>query len=110
MIYQQLFYEFVTRREKKYVSVKWKIRSGPKLLKESVEKFFTFVTDSVYRAICVASVSAVYTDQNLGSEAVSVRFSVVGAAPTPISLLEPSVYMCFDPLFSLSMTYLYLFW
>ena len=31
---------------------------------------------------------------NFGSDADSQRFPVVAAAPAPISLLEPSVYIC----------------
>ena len=58
-----------------------------------IVKFFPFVADIVIRARCIACVSAVNIDLNFGSNANFVRFPVVAAAPTPISLLEPSVYM-----------------
>ena len=65
------------------------------MLLESVNiaNLFPFVADNVFRAKCIACVSAVRTELNFGSDADSVRLSVVAAAPTPISLLEPSVYM-----------------
>ena len=56
-------------------------------------KFFPYVADIVFRARCIACVSAVKIELNFGSDADFVRFSVVAAASTPISFLEPSVYM-----------------
>ena len=58
-----------------------------------MEKFFPFAADIVFRTSCIAYVSAVKMELNFCSDADSVRFSVEAAAPTPISLLEPSVYM-----------------
>ena len=45
-----------------------------------------------------------------GSDADFARFPVVGAAPTPISLLEPSVYMWFHLLCLFSKISLKIFW
>ena len=60
---------------------------------ENMEKFFPIVADIVFRVSCNAYVSAVNMELNFGSDAVSVRFPVEATAPTPTSLLEPSVYM-----------------
>ena len=59
----------------------------------NITNFFPHVADIVFRARCNAFVSAVNIELNFGSDANSVRLPVVAAAPTPISLLEPSVYM-----------------
>ena len=58
-----------------------------------MEKFFPFAADIVLNTSCIAYVSAVNMELNFGNDADSVRFPVEGAAPTPISLLELSVYM-----------------
>ena len=58
----------------------------------------------VIRARCVACVSVVNIELNFGIDADYVRFPVVVAAPTPISLLDLSVYMCFHPLYLFSIT------
>ena len=52
----------------------------------------------------IACVSAVNKQLNFGRDADSVRFPVVAATPTPNSLFEPSVYMCFPPLYLFSIT------
>ena len=76
----------------------------------NIDKFFPFVADIVFRARWFACVSSVNMEQSFGSDADSVRFPVVAAAPTPISLLEPSVYMCFNPLYLFSTTFINLLW
>ena len=53
---------------------------------------------------------AVNIDLKFCSDADSVRIPVVAAAPTPISLLKPSVYKCFHSLRLFSTTSLNLFW
>ena len=53
----------------------------------------------MFKAGCIACVSAVNIELNFGSDADYVRFPVVAAALTPISLLETSVYMCFHHLY-----------
>ena len=58
----------------------------------NIANFFPLVADIVFRARCIACVSAVNIELNFGSDANSVRLPVVAAAPTPISLLEPSMY------------------
>ena len=58
-----------------------------------MEKFFPFAADTVFRDSCIAYVSAVNMELNFGRDADSVQFPVEAAAPTPSSLLEPSVYM-----------------
>ena len=57
----------------------------------NIVKFFPFVANILFRARCIACVSSVKIDINFGIDADSVRFPVVAADPTPISLLEPSV-------------------
>ena len=52
----------------------------------NIEKFFPFVAGILFRARCVASVSALYIDLIFGSDAKSVLFPVVTSAPTPILL------------------------
>ena len=69
----------------------------------NIEKFFPFDADIVFRAKCITGVSAVNIELNSGCDAYSVRFPVKAAAHTPISFLEPSVYMCFHPVNSFSM-------
>ena len=59
----------------------------------NIANFLPLVTEIVFRARCIACVSAVNLELNFGSDANSVRLPVVAAALTPISLLEPSVYM-----------------
>ena len=59
----------------------------------NIAKFFHLVADIVLRARCIACVSALNIELNFGSDADFVRFPMVAAASTPISLLEPSVYM-----------------
>ena len=76
----------------------------------NIVEFFPFVAGIVFRARCFACVSAVNIELNLGSDADSVRFPVIAAAPIPILLLELSLYMCFHPLYSFSMTSLNFFW
>ena len=76
----------------------------------NIEKFFLFVADIAFRARCIVCVSAVNIEINFGNDADSVRFPVVAAARTYISLLEPSVYMCFHPLCLFSKSSLNLFW
>ena len=71
----------------------------------NIENFFPFVADIVLRTRGIACVSAVNIEQNFGSEADSVRFPVVAAAITHISLSKPSVHMCFHHLYLFS-TYL----
>ena len=56
-------------------------------------KLFPFVADIVLRTRCIACVSIVKIELNLVRMQIFVRFPVAAAAPTPISLLEPSVYM-----------------
>ena len=53
-------------------------------------KFLPYVADIVFRARCVGCVSVVNIELNFGSDADFVRFPVLAAALTPISLLEPS--------------------
>ena len=60
-------------------------------------KFFPFVADLVFKARCVACVSAMSIEVNFSSDADFVRFPVVTAALTPISLYEPSVYIYVIP-------------
>ena len=67
-------------------------------------KFFHFFADNVIRAGGIGCVSAVKIELNFGRHADSVWFPVVSTAPTPISLLESSVYMCFHPLYLFSKT------
>ena len=62
-------------------------------LSVNIVKIFHFVADFVFRAWFIACASAVNIELNFGIGADSVRFPVVAAAPTPNSLLEPSVYM-----------------
>ena len=59
----------------------------------NIEKFFPFVLDTLFRTMCIACVSAVSIELNFSSDEDYVWFPVVAAAPTPISLLEPSVFM-----------------
>ena len=59
----------------------------------NIEKFFPFGAEIVFRASCIAYVSAVNLQLKFGSDADLAGFPVVAAAPTPISLLEPPVYM-----------------
>ena len=68
----------------------------------NIEKLFLFVADIVFRDRLTACASAVNIELNFGIGADSVRFPVVAAAPTPNSLLEPSLYICFHPLYSFS--------
>ena len=56
-------------------------------------EILSFIADIAFRARCIACVSAANIELNFGSDAAFVRFLVVATAPTPISLLEPSVYM-----------------
>ena len=70
----------------------------------NIETLFSFVADFVVRARCFACVSAVNLELNFGSDVDYVWFTVVAAASTPISLFEPSVYMCFHPLYLFSTT------
>ena len=56
----------------------------------NIVKLFLFVADIVFRAWCIACNSAVNIKLNFGSYADSMRFQVFAAAPTPISLQEPS--------------------
>ena len=72
-------------------------------------KFFPSDADIVFRVRCIGCVSDVIIKLNFGSDADSVRFPVIPAAPTPNSLLEPSVYTCFHPLNLFSTTSLNLF-
>ena len=76
----------------------------------NIENFFLFDEDIVFRVRCIASVSAVNIELHFGSGADYVRFPVVAAASTPISLMQPSVYMCLHPLYYFSTTSLNLFW
>ena len=57
----------------------------------NIVEFFPFVADILFRARCIACVSAVKIELKFGWDTDSVRFLVVAAAPTPISFLEPSV-------------------
>ena len=59
----------------------------------NIVKFFPFVAVIIFKARCIACVSAVNRVLNFGSDANFVLFSKVAAAPTPIWLLQPSVYM-----------------
>ena len=59
----------------------------------NIVKFFPFVADPVFRARCIACISAVNIELNFGSDADFEGFPVIAAAPTTISLLELSVYM-----------------
>ena len=59
----------------------------------NIVKFFPFVADTVFKTRCTGFVSAVKLELNFDSDAEFVQFSGVVAAPTPISLFEPSVYM-----------------
>ena len=59
----------------------------------NVLELFPLVADFLVRARCIACVSDVNIELNFGSDADYVRFPVVAAAPTPISLLEPSLHM-----------------
>ena len=58
-----------------------------------MEKFFPFVADIVFRASCIAYVSVLNMELNFCNDADFAHFPVIAAAPTPISLLEQSVYM-----------------
>ena len=57
----------------------------------NVVKFFPFIEQDVFKARCIACISAMNTKLNFGSDADFVRFLMVVAASTPISILEPSV-------------------
>ena len=59
----------------------------------NITNFFPPVADIVFGARCIVYVSAVNIELHFGSDANFLRLPVVAAAPTPISLLEPSVYM-----------------
>ena len=50
----------------------------------NIEKLFYIVADNVFRAMCLACVSAVILELNLGSDADSIWFREEAAAPTPI--------------------------
>ena len=63
----------------------------------NIEELFPFVADISFRAGCIACVSAVNLELNVGSDADSVRFPVIAATPTRVLLLEPFVYMRFHP-------------
>ena len=76
----------------------------------NIEKFFPFVTDILFRARYITYVSAVNMELRFVSDADSVRFPVVAAPPTPISLLEQSVFTCFHPLYLFSTIYSNLFY
>ena len=76
----------------------------------NTEKLFPVVAEIVYRARYSAWVSAVNIELNFGSDANSLRFPAVSAPATPISLSEPSVYMCFHPLYLFSTTSINIFW
>ena len=52
----------------------------------NVKIFFIFVADNVFKATCIACVSAVNMELIFHSDAESVRCPVVSAAPLPISL------------------------
>ena len=58
-----------------------------------MDMFFPFAAGIVFRAGCIAYVSAVNKELNFGRDADSVQFALEAAGPTPISFLEPSVYM-----------------
>ena len=64
----------------------------------NIETYSPFDTDIVFRARCIACVSAVNIELNIDSDVDSVQFAVVTAAPTPILLFRWSKYMCFHPL------------
>ena len=85
------------------------LKNGRQTTAVSIEKLFPFVVYIVFRASCIAGVSAVNIELHFASDADSVRLSVVAAAPAPISVLEPSVYMCFHPVYFFSTTSLNLF-
>ena len=70
----------------------------------NIDKLFPFVADTVFRARCIACISAVNLQLNFGSETGSVPFPVVAATPTVILLMERCVYMCFLPLYFFSTT------
>ena len=65
-------------------------------------KFFPFAAVIVFRVRCIACASAEKMELNFGSDVESVRFLVVAAALTSISLFESSVYMCFHLLYLIS--------
>ena len=67
-------------------------------------KFFPFVADIVFRAMCIACVSAVNIELSFGSGAGFVRFPVVAGAPTPIPLSKPSIYI-----YIIIYTYIYIY-
>ena len=67
----------------------------------NIEIFFIFAADIVFGARCIRCVAVLNILLNFGSDADSVRFPVVDAVPTPISRLEPSVYMCVYYFFSI---------
>ena len=76
----------------------------------NIANLFPLVKYIVFRARCIACVSAVNIELNFGIDANFVWFQVVAAAATSISFLVPSVYMCFHPLYLFSTTSLNLFW
>ena len=80
------------------------------LVSVNIEKFFHIVTEIMFRAKCIALVTAVNIEVKFGNDADSIRFPVVAAASTPMSLLEPSVYMCLHPLYLFSINSLNFFW
>ena len=76
----------------------------------NIDKLFPFSTDVVFRARRIASFFALSIELKLVKDADSVRFPAVAAVQTLVLLLEPSVYMCFHPLYLFSMNSLNLFW
>ena len=74
-------------------------------------KLFPFVEDFAFRVRCIAWVSAKNMELNLGSDADYVRFPVVAAPHTSISLLSILyIHMCFHPMYLFSTTSSNLFW
>ena len=59
----------------------------------NIVKFLPLVADIVFKPRCFACFSGVNIELNFGSDADFMRFPMVAAAPTPISVFEPSVYM-----------------
>ena len=64
----------------------------------NIENFLKFAADIIFKDKRFACVSAVNIEIIFGSDADSMRFPVVAAPLTHISLLESSVYMCFHHL------------
>ena len=76
----------------------------------NIGKFFPFVADNPFRDRRIACVSSLNGELNFCSDADFRRFPVVAAAPPPILLSKPCIYVCFDSLYLFCSTFKNLFW